>query len=180
MSEQSQPSRRAALARMGLWLNGVFGALLSVPLVAYLLSPLRRRSGAGGRQWVDLGPSSQFPEGETRLAAFRNPFVRPWDGQTAEIPCWVRHIERETFQVFAVNCAHLGCPVRWFAASGLFLCPCHGGVYYADGSRASGPPERGLFQYDYKVDNGRLVILAGQLPTLSTSASLRRRKPCEG
>ena len=31
------------------------------------------------------------------------------------------------------------------------MCPCHGGVYYADGARASGPPERGLFEYEYKV-----------------------------
>ncbi len=43
------------------------------------------------------------------------------------------------FLVFAVNCAHLGCPVAWFPQSGLFMCPCHGGVYYANGERASGP-----------------------------------------
>jgi menaquinol-cytochrome c reductase iron-sulfur subunit len=180
MSEQTQSSRRAALARLGLWLNGAMAAVLAVPLIGYLFSPLRKKAGAGDRQWVALGPLSQFPEGETRLATYRNPFVRPWDGQTAQIPCWVRRIERESFQVFAVNCAHLGCPVRWFAASGLFLCPCHGGVYYADGSRASGPPERGLFQYEYRIDRGSLLILAGQLPTLSTSASLQRSKPCAG
>jgi menaquinol-cytochrome c reductase iron-sulfur subunit len=71
----------------------------------------------------------------------------------------------EKFQVFAINCAHLGCPVRWFPQSGLFMCPCHGGAYYADGTRASGPPERGLFEYPYKVDHGNLLIDAGQMPT---------------
>ena len=65
--------------------------------------------------------------------------------------------------------------MRWFPQSGLFMCPCHGGVYYQDGSRASGPPPRGLFEYPYKVEDGKLMIEAGQLPTLSTSASLRRR-----
>jgi hypothetical protein len=30
---------------------------------------------------------------------------------------WVRHIVGDQFQVFAINCAHLGCPVRWFAQS---------------------------------------------------------------
>ena len=70
------------------------------------------------------------------------------------------------FQVFAVNCAHLGCPVRWFPQSSLFMCPCHGGAYYADGSRASGPPPRGLFHYDFKVENDRLFIQAGMMPTL--------------
>jgi hypothetical protein len=34
--------------------------------------------------------------------------------------CWVRRIAGDQFQVFAINCAHLGCPVRWFAQSGLY------------------------------------------------------------
>jgi Rieske Fe-S protein len=50
------------------------------------------------------------------------------------------------------------------------MCPCHGGVYYEDGSRASGPPPRGLFRYDHRLQDGRLLIDAGQLPTLSTTA----------
>jgi Rieske Fe-S protein len=50
------------------------------------------------------------------------------------------------------------------------MCPCHGGVYYEDGSRASGPPPRGLFEYDYKVENGHLWIKGGQMPTLADPA----------
>ena len=38
----------------------------------------------------------------------------------------------DQFLVLSVNCAHLGCPVTWFPQSGLFMCPCHGGVYYAE------------------------------------------------
>jgi hypothetical protein len=54
-------------------------------------------------------------------------------------------------------------------------------VYYQDGSRASGPPPRGLFQYSYKVEDGKLMIEAGQIPTLSTTASLdARRGGCQG
>src|SRR6266850_1623610 len=60
-----------------------------------------------------------------------------------------------------------GCPVRWFQESRLFMCPCHGGVYYEDGSRASGPPPRGLFEYEYEVRNGQLWVRGGQLPTLA-------------
>ena len=179
MSEAQQPSRRTMLMRLGILLNAAVGAVLAVPVVSYVLAPLRGKNGKPYNQWVKLGPLEQFPEGETRLATFRNPVVRPWDGQTADIPCWVRRIEGETFQVFAINCAHLGCPVRWFAASGLFMCPCHGGVYYADGSRASGPPERGLFEYAHKVEDGQLVILAGQLPTLAAQDRSRRRKTCD-
>jgi menaquinol-cytochrome c reductase iron-sulfur subunit len=89
----------------------------------------------------------------------------------------VRHIAGDQFQVFAVNCAHLGCPVRWFQQSGLFMCPCHGGAYYQDGSRASGPPERGLFEYPTRVRDGILTIQAGELPTPGAAIALLNEKP---
>jgi menaquinol-cytochrome c reductase iron-sulfur subunit len=40
-------------------------------------------------------------------------------------------------------------------------------VYYDDGSHASGPPPRGLYEYEYKIEQGRLWVRGGQLPTLS-------------
>jgi len=103
--------------------------------------------------------------------------VTPTDGKTADAACWVRRIEGERFQVFAVNCAHLGCPVRWFPQSGLFMCPCHGGAYYRDGSRASGPPERGLFEYPIKIQDGVVTIHAGELPTPGPNAAVDTEKP---
>jgi Rieske Fe-S protein len=182
VNKQNELSRRSALMKLGIVINGGIAALLAVPIVGYILSPLRGKAGQGYNTWVSLGPLSQFPEGQTRLATFRNPFVRPWDGQTAAIPCWVRRLTGQSFQVFAINCAHLGCPVRWFSQSGLFMCPCHGGAYYADGSRASGPPERGLFEYSHKIESDQLVIRAGELPTLAADAgtALGGRKPCAG
>ncbi len=166
MSPQPEPiSRRGAFVRLGLLLNGAVSLALAVPVVRYLLSPAVRARLGKDEAWVSLGPLARFPESQTRLATYRNPVARPADGDTADLPCWVRHLEAERFQVFAINCAHLGCPVRWFPQSGLFMCPCHGGVYYADGSRASGPPERGLFEYRWKVERGELFIEAHGLPT---------------
>ena len=160
-------SRRGFLLGLGLALNAVAAALFAVPVVGYLLGPLRRLAE---QAWIPLGPLTQFPEHQTRLATYRNPFVQPWDGETANVPCWVRRLAGDTFQVFAINCAHLGCPVRWFPQSNLFMCPCHGGAYYEDGSRASGPPPRGLYQYEYKLDGGQLWVRGGELPTLSEPA----------
>ncbi|MGH7973148.1 MAG: (2Fe-2S)-binding protein, partial [Limisphaerales bacterium] len=109
MSESNEISRRSALFKLGIVVNGCIAAVLALPFVTYLLSPLRKK-GHGYQAWVSLGPLGQFPEGETRLATFGNPFVRPWDGQTAKTACWVRRLTGQTFQVFAINCAHLGCP----------------------------------------------------------------------
>jgi Rieske Fe-S protein len=166
-------SRRAFLFKLSLLLNGAVGAVLAVPILGYLLGPaLRKKSSYNS--WVSLGPVGDFPEGETRLANYRNPVTTVTDGMTDKVACWVRHIAGGKFQVFAINCAHLGCPVRWFAQSRLFLCPCHGGAYYEDGSHASGPPERGLFEYEYTIAGDNLMIQAGVMPTLSNEACIKK------
>jgi Rieske Fe-S protein len=163
-------SRRWLLLGAGAALNGLVGLALAVPVIRYLLAPVRKDSYY--KSWVSLGDVGNFPVGETRLAFYRNPWKEAWDGETDNVACYVRREGTAQFSVFAINCAHLGCPVRWFPQSQLFMCPCHGGVYYADGSRASGPPERGLFTYDYKIDGGQLQINAGQMPSLSNTAKL--------
>jgi nitrite reductase/ring-hydroxylating ferredoxin subunit len=158
-------SRRALFMKLGILFNGIIAAFLAIPILRYVLAPVTRGLKFGYEAWLPLGSLEQFPAGQTRLGTFRNPDVQPWDGKTAYSDCWVRRIDDRTFQVFAINCMHLGCPVRWFPQSGLFMCPCHGGVYYEDGGRASGPPERGLYEYPYKIEQGQLFIYAGQLPT---------------
>jgi menaquinol-cytochrome c reductase iron-sulfur subunit len=168
--ESNQPtpktiSRRGFLFALGAMLNGVAATLLAIPVISYVFSSFRRR--VGSQSWITLGALDTFPENQTRLATYRNPYTRPWDGKTGDIPCWVRRLTGEKFQVFAINCTHLGCPVRWFAESRLFMCPCHGGAYYDDGSQASGPPPRGLYEYEYKIVQGQLWVRGGQLPTLS-------------
>jgi menaquinol-cytochrome c reductase iron-sulfur subunit len=160
---EATTSRRNFLFKFGILINAIAVGIFAVPILGYLASPMRRRIWMS---WLSLGPLTDFPENRTRLATYVNPFARPWDGDTTNIPCWVRRITGDSFQVFAINCTHLGCPVRWFQESGLFMCPCHGGAFYADGQHASGPPPRALYQYQYKVENGHLWIRAGQLPTL--------------
>lgn len=171
--ERERVSRRTFLMNVGIALNAAVALLIATPVVAYLLGPVLRRKNY--LEWVAIGNVSDFPPGETRLVTYTNPFSEPWDGASAKVPAYVRCSAPGEFTVFAINCAHLGCPVRWFSESQLFMCPCHGGVYYADGSRASGPPERGLFTYDLKVEGGKLLIDAGQLPTLRNRAGA---KPC--
>jgi menaquinol-cytochrome c reductase iron-sulfur subunit len=164
-AQTPNPSRRDWLFHIGVAANVAAGVLIAIPLVGFVFSSFVERKDP--RSWISLGPLDSFPVNATRIATYRNPFTRPWDGQTADIPCWVRRLSGNKFQVFAVNCTHLGCPVRWFQESGLFMCPCHGGAYYEDGSRAAGPPPRGLFEYTYKVENGKLWVKGGEMPTLA-------------
>ncbi|HEX4319995.1 MAG TPA: Rieske 2Fe-2S domain-containing protein [Acidobacteriaceae bacterium] len=166
-------TRRAFLFKLSLLLNGAVGAVLAVPILGYVLGPALRKNSSYN-SWVSLGDLSDFPVGETRLMDYKNPVTMVTDGDTAKVSCWVRRIDASKFQIFAINCAHLGCPVRWFAQSKLFMCPCHGGAYYEDGSRASGPPERGLFEYQYRISGQTLMIHAGEMPTLANQACLEK------
>lgn len=166
---------RPAVGRRGLfrWLAGLLtlaaGVLAAIPLVGYFFQAARRRP-----VWLDLGSVDDFLADQTRLVTFDNPLGQSWDGMTAHNAVYVRRqstaeSNEPDFLVLGVNCAHLGCPVSWFPASGLFMCPCHGGVYYADGARASGPPPRGLFRSGWRVRNGRLEIPAPHFPTLQNT-----------
>ncbi len=173
LNEPSEHSRRKFLFKVALLLNGAVGAVLAVPVLGYLLGPYFKKNSSYN-YWVPVGNLEQFPPGETRLGKYQNPTGTPADGQTRTLPCWVRHISNNQFQVFAINCAHMDCPVHWFPQSKLFMCPCHGGVYYQNGAVAAGPPPRGLYQYKYRIVGNQLLIWAGELPTLSTEASLAR------
>ena len=152
-TQGASESRRKFLFKVALLIRRRRGSSIGCADSGLYSGPSLKKDSSYN-SWVSLGAVNDFPEGETRLVDYRNPVTAPWDGQTGNVACWVRRISGEQFQIFAINCAHLGCPVRWFAQSKLFLCPCHGGAYYADGSRASGPPPRGLFEYQHKISGG--------------------------
>lgn len=165
-ADSPPPNRRSFLR----WLTGLLGAIaaaaLGVPLVGYFFG-VRKPA----KDWVDLGPTDDFPLNETRRVTFDNPLRQPWDGETALTVVYARYEgkgadESDQFRILSVNCAHLGCPVTWFQQSGLFMCPCHGGVYYATGERASGPPPRGLYHCAWRVRDGHLEVQAPHYPTL--------------
>jgi menaquinol-cytochrome c reductase iron-sulfur subunit len=162
-------SRRDFLLKLGIGLDVIAGALISIPIIGFVISAIIKKAEP---TWISLGPIDRFKVGTTRMVAYDNPYRIPADGQTAHISCWVKRISEQDFKVFAANCTHLGCPVRWFEQSKLFLCPCHGGAFYEDGSHAAGPPPRGLYQYECKVEKGDLSIKAGVLPTLADPGTL--------
>jgi Rieske Fe-S protein len=166
------PERRTFFQRLARWVTVALGTaatvLLLAPLIAYFLGPARKKKPV---EWHRLGPVSKFPLNQTRLVPFQNPIRQPWDGMSADTGVFVRYRgkdvpQEEQFWVFGINCAHLGCPVSWFPQSGLFMCPCHEGVYYENGDHASGPPPRGLFRCNWKIEKGELLVQAPHYPTL--------------
>src|SRR3954453_7423050 len=89
--DAKDPSRRDWMFTAGTAMNVAAGLLLAIPLIGFVFASVIERKDP--RRWISLGAVEDFPERSTRIAKYRNPFTRPWDGQTADIPCWVRRVE---------------------------------------------------------------------------------------
>ena len=166
MAEQELVTRRSFLSRVSLALSGLAAAVVSVPIIAYLLSPLLQPAP---EEWRDLGLVENFRLGETVEVAYDEPSSLPWAGQTARTAVWLRRTGDREFTAFGLNCSHLGCPVNWRPGAELFLCPCHGGVYYADGTVAGGPPPRPLARFNVRITQDNRVQILTQPLTLTIS-----------
>lgn len=162
MSEsQKEISRRDFLVKVSLGLAGLSAVIAAVPIVSALIAPLLENPPP---QWRTVGKSGSFAIGSTNLVTFINSDPKPYAGTTAHTAAWLRRQDEHHFIAFSVNCTHLGCPVRWEKDAELFMCPCHGGVYYADGSVAAGPPPKPLNQYKVRIYGEDVQIQTAPIP----------------
>ena len=154
-------NRRRFFSRVSVACAGAIAALAGVPVVGFLLAPIVRPARA---EWRGVGSVDSFRTGETVQVAFTDPSPLPWSGITAQTAAWLRRISDDEFIAFSINCRHLGCPVRWVEGAKLFMCPCHGGAYYEDGSVAAGPPPEPLARYVVRVKDGQVEIQTSPIP----------------
>lgn len=155
-------SREEFLKLLGLSLAGFMAFLISIPCIGFFLNYLFVPKKS---EWISVGEVDQFKEGETVDVFFENPSGLPSDGVCSRRSMWLRRDHDDSFVAFAINCTHLGCPVRWEAGAELFMCPCHGGVYYSNGDVAGGPPPRPLHRYPVRISNGRVEVMVGPVVT---------------
>lgn len=59
---------------------------------------------------------------------------------------------------FGTVCPHLGCSVYWRPGESRFECPCHQGVFDADGMPVAGPPRAPLNRYPLLRREGKVFI----------------------
>jgi menaquinol-cytochrome c reductase iron-sulfur subunit len=111
-----------------------------------------------------VGDVETFQVGTTVNVVFLDASPLPWAGVTSRTSAWLRRLDAKEFIAFSVNCAHLGCPVRWMESARLFMCPCHGGVYYEDGRVAAGPPPHPLTRYPVRIRDGKVEIRTDPIP----------------
>ncbi len=141
------------------WLLGLgtlgTGAVLSIPIVRYLLSPL---SAKQPNLWSDVGPMDHF-QNLTAPKAQNITVVRRDGWQESRIQQMVYVLPSapgDTPRVLSSICPHLGCSVSW--SDGLFRCPCHGGVFSPRGELKDGPPRRSMDSLQARIMQGRLQV----------------------
>jgi menaquinol-cytochrome c reductase iron-sulfur subunit len=167
----SPENRRKFLMKLSLGFGGIAAFAVTIPVIGALLAPLLEKEEV---DWVTVGTEKDFKPGTVTLVTFQNPDPKAFAGVTGNTASWLRKDLNNNFIAFAVNCSHLGCPVRWEANANLFMCPCHGGVYYHDGTVASGPPPRALSQYKVRIYKGKVQIQTGPIPITNLTASRKK------
>jgi menaquinol-cytochrome c reductase iron-sulfur subunit len=171
MSE-NRISRKDFMTRISLGVAALSAAAAAIPVLSALIAPLLEHDKG---EWRTVGQVADFPAGTTKLVTFANADSTSYAGVTAKTAAWLRRKQGSSepveFIAFAANCTHLGCPVRWEEEAQLFMCPCHGGVYYKDGTVAAGPPPKALTEYRVRVYKDQVQVQTAPLPITTITAS---------
>lgn len=158
--------RRGFLGRLAGAAAALVALAAAVPFVGYFVRPARPTA----RVWRDVGAVDEFEPGMTRKVIYPAPDPDPWEGTAVRNAAWLRRQPDGSFIAFSIYCTHTGCPVAWVEDGGIFLCPCHGGVFDRDGDVAAGPPPRPLERPLVRVRNGRVQIEVAEVPTPGEAA----------
>jgi Rieske Fe-S protein len=155
--------------------GAAIGAVVTLPVLGFTVLPSFTNID---EQEADLGPIENFPEGEYVIASY---LANPSQGEVTRRTAFVRNngpaeSGEPSFTILYSRCVHLGCPVQpngpideenTTEVDGVelrpvlaqsFGCPCHGGLYDAEGNRQAGPPVRSLDRMTFSIKGGRLVL----------------------
>ena len=157
-------------------MGGMAAAAFTLPALGFALGPLFSRVPF---EWQTIGSTADFPN-DTYVTKVVT--VQPGIGEAGRTIAYVRsrnpQIDTEhsdqynQFIALSSRCMHLGCPVRFTAAAGRFICPCHGGVYDFRGLVSGGPPVRPLDRFYTRVVGGMVADRSPVLRELRAAALL--------
>lgn len=158
-------SRRQLLGLAVGAMGGLIAAVVSVPLVAYFVSPALRKKGT---TWVSIARATDIPVGTPTFVEYEEKVQDAWEAKLTRKAAWVVTQDGKDFTVFDPHCTHLGCPYSWtekpwekegpYKGQPHFHCPCHEGIYTIDGTVISGPPPRPLDRLETEVADGVIIV----------------------
>lgn len=156
MAEANKLDRRDFVKVVVAALGSIIGAIIAVPAVGYILSPaaaVQRKES-----WISLGPLENYPVGEPTLFSFTQTTVNGWEKTVNSYGVYVSRSDEAKYTVFSNMCTHLSCRVTWKEDAREYVCPCHDGIFNAEGQVTGGPPPSPLREYQTKVEEGVLYF----------------------
>lgn len=162
------PGRRRFVAVVLGAIASAITGILGVPLAGFFALPALRKTE---RRWLEVGPVSEFSEGELKKVIAKALVAQVWPKETSEVALYVLNRGADQFTLYHIHCTHVGCPVRWNSQAGRFFSPCHGGVFDRDGQVLAGPPPRPLDRYEYKIEKG--ILYAGRVYKVDDTLGFR-------
>ena len=159
MDQGQQVNRRSFMSIVTWAIGALIGAVFAVPGVAYIIGPTLRSREA--QEWIRLGSASKVELNLPTLFKARIQRRTGWIVNEQELAVYVRTDNGRDFVAMSNVCTHLGCRVRWIADQDHFFCPCHNGVFDAEGNVVAGPPPRPLDRYEVRLEDGQLYVLGG-------------------
>jgi Rieske Fe-S protein len=87
-----------------------------------------------------------------------------WANKKTRTLVYVKQSKKGNVIAISAGCTHLGCIVTWDENQKVFKCPCHDGLYDAEGAVLSGPPPAPLFRHPAKIEDGRIYLLTNTVP----------------
>ena len=147
--------RRRAL---GLFVNSV-GALIAGGLSTILGAFAVRPRVSARDRWVRAGAVTDLTANQPVPRVLSFPTQDGWYREQARRTVFVVWDGKSGVHALSATCTHLGCQVQWTAVDRRFRCPCHGGVFDADGRVLAGPPPRPLDRVDARLDPSTGAVL---------------------
>ncbi len=147
-------SRRDFFRYASLAIGALIASVVAIPGVAYVVSPLRRRSKEGGFDTLTL--LSQLEEGVPRAFAIIEKRTDAWVNYPREPvgSVWlIRQPKGSKPEVlaFSTECPHLGCAVSLSGDRKSFLCPCHTSAFDLDGKPRNQVPPRPMDMLEVEI-----------------------------
>lgn len=161
-NDPHEVSRRDFIKATTAVVGGAIGALISIPSIAYLLSPALK-SGVENDAVIALGPLEDFPVGIPTRFDFTQTKVNGWERTATNYGLYVFRKSENEVRVLSDVCTHLGCRVTWHPDQQHYISPCHDGHFDVVGNVVSGPPPRPLDEFVTKIEDGNLFV---QLPPI--------------
>lgn len=154
LSDSPVTRRRALSLFIGTAASSIAAGFAAIS-ARFLWGSRASRSAAAAVSLGKLGDLPEFSDPTERLIT-----VHRLDGYFSEERRERIFLWKDAGKLCAISstCTHLGCGVSWDPAVRVFRCPCHGGLYRADGTVAGGPPPRPLERLPIEIRQGEVFV----------------------